>query len=685
MFANLLRTPRSQYSVVALGKVHGADHPALHSSISTQKNVNTDIVCDVVYDWARFQHDIAALISTLKRVHASTNDAARATSPLHWLLFTENPYAFAVALTALAQSGAVAVLPPNGQSETLQELAPGCVGLLSDRVQLAAPLPTLNPLAASLTSADAHFTAHTLDLNAPLLELCTSGSTGQRKRVLKCVRHIDTELATLEKVFGTYLEADTQIFATASHQHLYGLLFRVLWPLATQRPFRLESFLYPEEILPRMLQARSCALVSTPAHLKRLKDVSGLRALRKNCNTIFSSGGPLTADITTEFVRKLGKAPIEIFGSTETGGVAWRIQSGTEQSTNWITLPGVHIECAKTTGLLRVRSAFASAESGNNERFDGAARLSTQKPDTEIQTYFEMGDRIETLPGGQFRLLGRADRIVKIGEKRLSLPEMEAHLLENPLLQEVALVAIERSGTQRVGAVAVLSEPGRTFLAQSGRRALAQQLIRSLQHHFDRIVLPRAWRYVDRLPEDAQGKVPSKALRSLFDEKTDILIRERSTVPHQDPPSTIEDSAFAQGAKQPIILYSQRTENGYITHCRVPENLAYFDGHFPMHPIVPGVVQLDWVMTVARDVWGNASAPLRVEALKFKKFLLPRQEFVLSLKRSKDKLSFELHDPKETNEIFSSGRFVFEVVAAGDTPSPGSEKMNPPCNENPCD
>ncbi len=590
--------------------------------------------------------------------------AMNASSAPRWLLFTENPYAFAVALTALAQTGCVAVLPPNSQRETLHELAEGCVGLLSDQADLAIALPTIDPLAPGKPEATVGkipFVARALDANALLLEICTSGSTGQRKRVPKCVRQIDAELTLLEKVFGESLPADTQFFATASHQHFYGFLFRVLWPLVTGRPFRLESFLYPEEILPRMAQTNSCALVSTPAHLKRLKDVSGLETLRSKCRVLFSSGGPLSPEVASALARALGEAPIEIFGSTETGGVAWRKQSSTPSGLAWTTLPGVEIERMPSDGRLRVHSPFASSESDGSD---------------VTKATCEMGDCIELLTDGRFLVRGRADRIVKIGEKRLALPEMEARLLENSFLQEVALLPLERSDTTRVGAVAVLSDAGQSFLTQHGRRALAQSLTQNLQTRFDRIVLPRAWRYVTRLPEDAQGKVTQSLLRALFEASSEVtegrekeIALDGGTPEEMRTPSTAPNTTpFDPQSKTPLVFHEERSETSHRRRCRVPENLASCDGHFPMNPIVPGVVQLDWVMTAARDVWENLPTPIRIEALKFKTLLLPGQEFELALQRTGSKLSFTLRNVNPDGEIFSSGRFVL--------PSDGEKEMN---------
>ena len=91
----------------------------------------------------------------------------------------------------------------------------------------------------------------------------------------KALRHLEAEVAVLEACFGGALAPATQVFATASPQHLYGLLFRVLWPLAAGRPFHAPTYLHAEELLPRIEEAGDALLASTPAHLSRM---SGLGA-----------------------------------------------------------------------------------------------------------------------------------------------------------------------------------------------------------------------------------------------------------------------------------------------------------------------------------------------------------------------------------------------------------------------
>ena len=71
----------------------------------------------------------------------------------------------------------------------------------------------------------------------PFVEFRTSGTTGEGQPVVKALRHLEDEIAALDERLGPALEGDTRIFATASHQHIYGLLFRLLWPLASTEPY----------------------------------------------------------------------------------------------------------------------------------------------------------------------------------------------------------------------------------------------------------------------------------------------------------------------------------------------------------------------------------------------------------------------------------------------------------------
>ena len=66
--------------------------------------------------------------------------------------------------------------------------------------------------------------------------------------------------------------------------------------------------------------------VASPALLKRMGDNLDWPALRQ-VRRVFSSGGPLPAEAAQLLRERLGQWPTEIYGSSETGGIAWRRNS----------------------------------------------------------------------------------------------------------------------------------------------------------------------------------------------------------------------------------------------------------------------------------------------------------------------------------------------------------------------
>ncbi len=528
-----------------------------------------------------------------------------------WLLLADDAYVFAVGLLALWQRGAVAVLAPNAQPGTVERLGIDASGVVSDREELLSAPPgprALHPLAPGPGRPHRHVA---LRPDAPAVELFTSGSTGDGKAVPKALRHLEREVAVLEACFGA-LVGPARILATASHQHLYGLLFRVLWPLCAGRCFRAESYLHPEEILPRMVEDGPCALVSTPAHLRRMRALDGLANVADRCRAVFSSGGPLDQETADALAQALGGAPFEIFGSTETGGVAWRRQAPGPQHLAWTPFEGVRVEREPGEGRARVRSAVVSV--GGPEGF-------------------VMGDRVTLLGDGRFRLEGRADRVVKVGEKRLSLPEMESQLREHPFVSEAALLLLEKGNFEgRIGAAIVLSDAGRRALQAQGRRPIGLALAEHLEAFWDRVLLPRAWRYVNELPVDARGKTTLGALRELF------------AAPEEESRSS-----------EPELLAERRSAFGIERRLRVPHDLVFLAGHFPGFPVVPGVVQLRWVMAAAADVLGAEPAVAQIEALKLRELLLPGQDFDLVVELAPDGRSFRFR-LGDGARVFASGR-----------------------------
>jgi acyl-coenzyme A synthetase/AMP-(fatty) acid ligase len=323
-----------------------------------------------------------------------------------------------------------------------------------------------------------------IPLHADLV-LYTSGSTGVPKEVRRRVHNVEAELAVLEALWGPTIGA-CRVYSTVSHRHVYGMLFRTLWPLLNRRPFATFDLEYPEHLVDG--RGDGHALISSPALLKRIGHLPS-RAVA--WRAVFSSGGLLIGDVAADATRVLGACPIEVLGSTETSGVAWRQQTDS-RATRWTTMPTVETR-AKEGEPLEVRSPF-----------------------TGQVEWLRMGDLARPTSEGRFELLGRGDHLAKIEDKRVSLAEIERYLLENPWVRDAAAVALTDAARQYIGVVLHLTEAGARELEQRGRRAFNGLLKESLRGKIEPIALPRKFRYVDQVPTDTQGKRQHAKLSELF-------------------------------------------------------------------------------------------------------------------------------------------------------------------------
>lgn len=411
------------------------------------------------------------LVAAAARVEASL----RSVDGERWAVNLADGFELTAALVGCWAAGRTPVLAPPPLLRTLDPRAldgviesAGDVTAAPRRIVWQELSPARSPLGAVSPAA--------------ALVLYTSGSTGVPKEAGRRLLNIESELAALESVFGFGLSSP-RVFATVAHRHVYGLLFRIFWPLLERRPFATFDYEYPEQLLGEV--GAGNVLISSPAMLKRL---GSLPAGSGQWGAVFSSGGFLPGDAAADAARVLGVEAIEILGSTETSGVGWRVAA----RASFTLLPRVEVR-ASADDLLEVRSPFAGYEGWQS-----------------------MGDRVAFDASGGFELLGRADRVAKIEDKRVSLSEIERRLLAHSYVKDAVAVALEDDARQYVGAVVELSAAGLAELAQRGRRAINTALRASLRGSIDPVALPRAFRYPAAIPVNAQGKRQVAVLVELF-------------------------------------------------------------------------------------------------------------------------------------------------------------------------
>jgi acyl-CoA synthetase (AMP-forming)/AMP-acid ligase II len=423
----------------------------------------------------------------------------------------------------------------------------------------------------------------------PALVVYTSGSTGAPTPIRKRMSQLTSELEALEAAFGAGL-ADAEVVATVSHQHIYGLLFRVLWPLAAGRPIHAARHEYPETLAPA-LAARRCVLLASPAHLKRLPGHLDWSGAKEMLRAVFSSGGMLEPGAARHAADLLGRVPVEVYGSSETGGVAWRqrdVGAALDADAPWTPFAGVAWR-RDADGQLEVRSGPAGAD------------------------WQPLADRVEQAGedqgAGRFVLRGRADRIVKIEEKRVSLDAIEATLLKSGLVREARVLACPDGGNGRqlLAAFVVPDAAGRALLEEGGKNALNARLRTQLAAGLEAVALPRRWRYLDAMPVNAQGKTTQAGLLALL------------------------DGTSAERPRFPSLTVLEREPARALLELTVPADLLYFDGHFTVAPVLPGVVQVDWAMHYGREYLGLGGAFGGINALKFQQMIRPAQPVRLEL------------------------------------------------------
>ncbi|KLU21217.1 AMP-dependent synthetase [Caballeronia mineralivorans PML1(12)] len=560
---------------------------ALHDVLWAKRDAGTPVCRDGadMLDFAGFRARALAIAACL-----SEQPARR------YALCIDDPFDFACALFALFACGKEPMIPAHA--------APGYLADLSNAYDVAltdADMPSLVSLPASARMPAL------IDPHAPLT-LYTSGSSGTPKPIRKTLAQFNAEVHTLEKQWGE-LVGDATVLGSVPHHHIYGLLFRVFWPLAAGRAFDRAISIEPQHLQARIAQCGQggSVVVSTPAQLSRWPELDGFASLSPVPRVFFSSGGPLAAEAASKYAEVFGAAPVEIYGSTETGGIAWRQQDKTDA---WQALTGIEVHRGD----------------------DGALNL--RSPHLGHDDWHRTDDTVAFDPDGRFRLQGRLDRVIKLAGKRVSLPELEARLALHPYVGQAAVVSLEGMSRERVGAVVALTEAGSEALLERGRVALAKILRRHLAVYFDIVVLPRFWRFRFALPFDARGKLPAAAVAAAFDARADGL----------------------------EVLSEARSEKALHYELRVPPTLVHFAGHFPGLPILPGVVQVDWAMRLATDHVPGVRALASIDQLKFKAPVPPGALLDLTLThdalRQRVQFAYRL-----SGRDCASGVFVYRVIA----------------------
>ena len=394
----------------------------------------------------------------------------------------------------------------------------------------------------------------------------TSGSTGRAKEILRTEETLAADARAIAAAFPEVWGAVRRVVATIPEDHMFGALWRVRAPAAAGCAVHPGTIVSVEGLAAACEGDGQVLFETTPSFLEQALGHPGFAALRGKIGAVVTSGSLLRRETALGVREALGTCPLEIFGSTETGTVAWRRQEDGEE---WTVFPGV----------------AASA--------DGEGRIVVDSPYAQARP-MAMGDAVRFTAPGRFLLLGRTDRRVKVLEQYVSLDGVERAFSGHPLVAE-ARAEPYGEGVRRIGVLAVPSAEGRTALAGGTFGAVQRRLRRDLLGGLGALAFPRRIRFVRALPADGRGKATAAAVARVLGESF----------------------------REPVVTSWSATAEALSAGLVFPPDMECFEGHFPGFPILPGVAQLFYLRHFARQAFADYPDAGAWRRLKFRKLVRP--------------------------------------------------------------
>ena len=266
-----------------------------------------------------------------------------------------------------------------------------------------------------------------------------------------------------------------KVIVTVPFIHLYGSLMGIFYPLFNDIDIILKEHFLPNDLLD--IIDENSLIVTTPLYIKSLNRINSSKDLSKSL--FISSTAPLLSDDAKEFKEKFSSNILQIFGSTETGGIAYKFND----EILWTPLEKVTTSLNETNEL-KVKSDFIS-----NIVFEKEFKQTNQ----QIQTF----DYVEFI-NNKFKLIGRSSQILKIAGKRYSTIQIE-NILEKIEGIEKAVVFVNSSNNN-------LKDEILDITIESKKDFLSKDIKKILQAELSNIKFSINLKIVDKIKTSAVGK-----------------------------------------------------------------------------------------------------------------------------------------------------------------------------------
>lgn len=344
----------------------------------------------------------------------------------------------------------------------------------------------------------------------PALIFPTSGSTGQPKLVTHSASILQARIQASISVMN--IQPGDRVLIASSHGN-FGYLHHALSFLLAGASVCLCDIQRDgiQGMFNTLLSLNVRHLRVTPSIFRTLAHLPNTREAFQHLKALRFSGEPLlTADV--KLARQLLPDTCRIqniYGSTESALFVWSDTDGFDPDLPAIPIgqpyplwryrirPLPEDNSGGTTGELITSSPWQAAGDWTPKEID-LARFPPNE-ETEHERLYATGDSVRQLPNGQLLLIGRVDQLVKIHGQRVSIPEVEQHLLALDGVHEATVI----ESPPRAGLTAFVN-PGNAPLSPAEIRL-------ALQQRLPDFMIPRQILLTGPLPQLPGGKVDRQA------------------------------------------------------------------------------------------------------------------------------------------------------------------------------
>lgn len=332
----------------------------------------------------------------------------------------------------------------------------------------------------------------------------TSGTTGTPKGACLSHRNICFDVRTLLNYWE--VTHNDRFLLVLPMFHVHGLMLGLYGCFMFGHTTWILPSFAPEQVITSLLEFQATMFMGVPTIYQRMIQSPSVKRLRFSEMRLFTSGSaPLSEEIFNRFTELTGHTIVERYGLTETVINTSNPYNGEKiPGTVGVPLPGVDIKIVVSQGVQVEDDTIGEIYVKGPNVFQGYLNRPDATQASFKDGWFATGDLGKIRNDGYLQIVGRIKELIISGGYNVYPNEVEQVIQQFPGITEVAVIGVpDKDFGETVHAVVVLekdAEWSEDQLKQESRKFLAFYKI------------PRSFRFVDKLPRNALGKIQKHLL-----------------------------------------------------------------------------------------------------------------------------------------------------------------------------